>query len=348
LDYNNLKTLIDEYKKLAINKISYEPTFMEISGYPHYENVCTNILSFFFDTSEVHNMKDLLLRALFKVMGLDVTDLIVNEVVREQVTSENKRIDLVILTDEFVIGIENKIFAGLYNDLDIYSNYLKTIQNDRKLYKIVLSLNRITNASNEFINITYSELFNAIDDLMSFYWKEIDNKYFLFLKDFIKTINNLKGDNDMDNSQVLNYISTNLEDIEAFMKFTNDLKKNIKTKVETLSQVVNYKDKSCKQWFYTRNEDLGYDLVHDISVEDSIVAIDTWYKPNIWKLSIWLRRGGRQLTSKNDLSNWLVSKGVDDNDINIQDNNRNILVKEFQTMEEVTVYLNDLLEKLCN
>ena len=25
-------------------------TFMELSGYPHFENVCSNILSFYFDT----------------------------------------------------------------------------------------------------------------------------------------------------------------------------------------------------------------------------------------------------------------------------------------------------------
>jgi hypothetical protein len=347
MNYYTLKTLIDEFKNLNISKISSEPTFMEISGYPHYENVCTNILAFFFDSKESHNMKDLLLRALFKVIGLEVDDLVVNEVIREQATFENKRLDLIITTDEYVIGIENKIFAGVYNDLDLYSNYLSTIQNGKKLYKIILSLNKVKENTNDFINITYSDLFNAVDDLMRHYWKDINDKYLLYFTDFIKTINNLKGDNYMDDPKLANYMITNLEDIEAFMGFTNTLKKNIKRKVETLGSHIKFTEDICKQWIYTSAVDLGYDLVHDISVEGATVAIDTWYKPDRWKVSIWLRHASSHLPNKVALSNWLVDKGVDINDINITDH-RDIFVKKFLNTEDVAVYLKALLNKLCN
>ena len=58
----------ERYKKLfeELRKIKSGParrkTFMDISGYPHYENVVSNILSFYFDDSEEHGMKDLWFR----------------------------------------------------------------------------------------------------------------------------------------------------------------------------------------------------------------------------------------------------------------------------------------------
>ena len=39
-----------------------EKTFMEVSGYPHYENVCSNILSFYFNPNEEHRLNDTVLK----------------------------------------------------------------------------------------------------------------------------------------------------------------------------------------------------------------------------------------------------------------------------------------------
>ena len=41
-------SLLDEFRKLPPG-ITRSPTFMEVAGYPHYENVCSNILAFFLD-----------------------------------------------------------------------------------------------------------------------------------------------------------------------------------------------------------------------------------------------------------------------------------------------------------
>jgi hypothetical protein len=43
------------------------PTFMEISQYPHYENVSSNILAFFLDPSNPHGLGSLCLDALLEV-----------------------------------------------------------------------------------------------------------------------------------------------------------------------------------------------------------------------------------------------------------------------------------------
>ena len=96
----------------AVNR---EPTFMEIAGYPHFENVCSNILAFYLQPMNEHG---------FGTLFLDVLSTLINEgiaidgqgvdVRREEITGNRKRLDLVIESDNYIIGIENKIYAGLY------------------------------------------------------------------------------------------------------------------------------------------------------------------------------------------------------------------------------------------
>ena len=66
---------IEVYEKLldVFNTIKYENTYSDlsenyfsVSGYPHYENVASNILQFFFDSRAGHGMKDLWLSALLE------------------------------------------------------------------------------------------------------------------------------------------------------------------------------------------------------------------------------------------------------------------------------------------
>ena len=64
-----LKTLLNDFNKINIKNIPTETTFLDISGFPHYENVCSNILKFFFSSDELHGLKDLLVRALLVSLG---------------------------------------------------------------------------------------------------------------------------------------------------------------------------------------------------------------------------------------------------------------------------------------
>ena len=57
------KILLDEFEGLP-GRISRPQTFMEIGGYPHYENVCSNFLAFFFDPEGPHGLSSLFLDAL--------------------------------------------------------------------------------------------------------------------------------------------------------------------------------------------------------------------------------------------------------------------------------------------
>ena len=47
--------LLDDFRELP-GRVDRPRTFMEIASYPHYENVCSNILAFFMDSGLWYSM----------------------------------------------------------------------------------------------------------------------------------------------------------------------------------------------------------------------------------------------------------------------------------------------------
>jgi hypothetical protein len=192
------------------------PTLQEIAGYPHYENVCSNILAFFFNTTEVHGCGDMFLKSLIRVSGSKIPDGFSNavQVRREVSTFSNKRLDILIVSDRFLIGIENKIFHLLNNDLEEYAGLLNAEAEKLQVQPvcitgIVLSLHRIQEPGarqkmhdSGFINITYSEFFADLKQNLGQYLPHIHTSYLIHLREFIQTIENLIQPLDMNNPQI--------------------------------------------------------------------------------------------------------------------------------------------------
>lgn len=102
MHWNSYDNLLDEatelYKRIPIKK----KTFMDVSGYPHYENVSSNILAFYFDPLEEHGFNALVINSFIKVLikrGLNiqlVEDMEKININREYITEKGNRIDLVL------------------------------------------------------------------------------------------------------------------------------------------------------------------------------------------------------------------------------------------------------------
>ena len=185
--------VFEEFKKLHTPQPKQRKTFMDISGYPHYENVVSNILAFFMDDSEEHGFGNLMLRALLACAG-DFLETHGSTVEREVYTLQGNRIDLLITTEDYVICIENKIYADLTNDLqDYHETTAKRIGGTGKTQiNILLSLNAIQPDAG-FINITYARYWEAVKANLGFYTEQCDNTWLLYLKDFMRTIESLQG-----------------------------------------------------------------------------------------------------------------------------------------------------------
>jgi hypothetical protein len=114
MPFGRFTELLDEFDRLP-PRPKRLPTLMDIAGYPHYENVCSNILRFFFDPEGAHGLGTLLLDVLARVRGLGIPERALGanvSVEREVITGAPNRIDLLIQFDGYDILIENKIFAG--------------------------------------------------------------------------------------------------------------------------------------------------------------------------------------------------------------------------------------------
>jgi len=217
MDINEIRRLLDSFEKL--DKPIIETTYLEICRYSgrRFEEICSRILSFYLSPVNEHKLGDLVLRSL-----IDTLEVIVrrdtpkielgslryvtsNVRVKIEEYAEWKRIDLVVEGDNFIIALENKITAELYNPLDIYREHIDRSERENKI-GIVLSMKPIQKdiekdflKKNGFYNMLYSEFFKSIEKNMEQYKSEESRQYIVFLDDFIKTIKNMDGTNIMSN-----------------------------------------------------------------------------------------------------------------------------------------------------
>lgn len=186
--------IADEMIQTFNNSAFYkEPTFFEITKFPHAEIVYSNILAFYFNIKKEHNFGDLILRALLNSANIEIEEIKYVNVYPEYYTNKGNRIDLVLCSENFVIGIENKINASIYNDLTDYAETLEAI--NKNCYKIILSLKEESAIANEngYINVTYDNFISNIKKLTDDVW-DSNNKWHILLREFMMTIENLKGD----------------------------------------------------------------------------------------------------------------------------------------------------------
>ena len=236
-----LSEVSELYNKIPVRK----KTFMDISGYPHYENVCSNILAFYFNPMEEHNMNNLVINSLIKVLknnNINIEPIKENDIVkvnREYSTLKGNRIDIVLENDNFVIGIENKLDAVVYNDLTDYANTINRI--NKNSVKILLSLHNNSKIceNTEFINITYSDFCSQLNiDLLNY--QNSNNKWYIFIKEFIKNLENYEGESEME-EEILNWLKENKKEIEKLEEIKKIAMKSIERKEEDLKNLLEEK-----------------------------------------------------------------------------------------------------------
>lgn len=236
--YIQLKSVFEQYSHIDKPTRTYRQTLMMVSGYPHFENVTSNILAFLFNDTEEHKMRNLWIRSLLDgIQGIDTSSILNTTVDREVMTKKGNRIDLVVYSDSCVIGIENKLYSYVYNDLD---DYKQTITNyashsNIKPINILLSLHDEHDIAENhgFYNITYEKLFLNVKKYIGEYIDDADNTWIVYTKDFIYTIENLVEENSMD-KEFAKFLYDNKENIISFLSSVDTYKREIKATAEKL------------------------------------------------------------------------------------------------------------------
>ena len=285
---------------------------MEIAGYPHYENVCSNVLAFFIDPAESHGFGRLVLDALLHVLeGTETANAIGGNVsVEREVTTEKGRIDILITSDDHAILIENKIFASVGNPFDDYASYLDRTANDRTQRKILLTLSPSTEGSDwGFTNLTHEEFVVQIRSLLGRYVSNADARYLTIFLDFLNTLESLRRGSRMD-QEFVEFLARRGDDVRDLFNDLKNLRADMRGKVEELRDLVVWDQyASVEREGVWRGDTIAMfdNLFHHIRVaEDLLVGVDTHLDPQGWEIQIYPRDRGNPVK----LTNLLDELGI--------------------------------------
>ena len=235
------QTLLDEFSKRVPPRPERPPTLMEISGYPHYENVCSNILAFFFDPDKPHGLGTLFLDALVRAGGIGEHGREIGgniQIRREESTQAGNRIDMLIQSDSHAILIENKIFHEISNPFEDYIKHVEKHYEHLKNHLFILSL-KPGGDMGRFKNITYEQLFAEIRSLLGYRVSRADTRYLTFMFDFLNTVDGL-WEGAIVNEKLACFLATddNLEKAKHFFKEIDTFKNELRGEVTRLGDQI--------------------------------------------------------------------------------------------------------------
>lgn len=237
----NFEELLRKFQTLLPLKKAPK-TLLEISRFPHYELACSNILAFFLDPAEEHGLGDIFLKSLLiaaECIENDPEKSLGNvKVIREDRTDSNKSIDIVVEGKDFVLGIENKIFADAsYNPYTLYAETLRA-RGKTGCHQILLSV-RKENPEGKcgFKPVTYDEVFAVLEKNIGTKILTGDQRCLAFLIDFMNTIKNLKRGTHMD-LNLLNFFATNEKAVHDLYTKTLSLIKELERKGKDAKKII--------------------------------------------------------------------------------------------------------------
>ncbi|MEP5366140.1 MAG: PD-(D/E)XK nuclease family protein [Reichenbachiella sp.] len=276
-DYNQIETFL----KLDLpDTVDHIDTFLDVAGFPHYENVISNIYSYYFDSKKSHGLDDLFLKSLIGVVRkksklVKEGDPFINRLqyldnwgewsVRREESVDRKRIDIVLeetsAAESTFIIIENKIYAGLNNPLDTYWKIDE--KSDRKV-GVVLSIYEENITHEGFINILHKELLNEVKNYLGHYIESAKQRDIAIVKDTIINLKQLEGMS-QDTKQILEFYHIHKTKIESVFDLRNEVRLEFLNAVQSLG-----KDQLEQNVLYPRATD--YRCIADSEFEDLLLT----------------------------------------------------------------------------
>lgn len=239
IDEEECTQLLDDFSKVPFEEKTH-PTFLRIINQHNKENAWSNILAFYFDPKKEHKLGDLMLKSFFEALGKKMEIKNGIKVCPEFSTDSRKRIDLVIIADNFVLGIENKVDFWLHNDLEDYSMKIDCMANEMgcQSIKVILSKNQFCD-KHGFVNLTYDRFIKYIEKNIKDYKSTANPEYLIFLEDFLRNIKNTIRFKEMiENNQSLLYFQNNYDLIEQLTYKFKETKEEAYDKFREIHDVI--------------------------------------------------------------------------------------------------------------
>ncbi len=203
-----------------------EKTVFSIGGRGHYENPISDVLAFFLDPNEDHELGSLVAQAMLKCAGVPAAPHSIHAIYREYVTSEQARLDLVLVGDDWLLAIENKVYHTANNPFDHYQEHLNKSFPEHKQYFILLSPKN--DKAEGWHPVSFTDLAQAIQANMAEQVLELPfNKWHFFLRDFLTNLKSLSGADAMDDT-TFELLQENMSDIYRLKKVKEAFNEEVK------------------------------------------------------------------------------------------------------------------------
>ncbi len=211
-----MRTLLEKFKNdNLLEKLEdklKEPNIFSILKMESYEIRHSNFIAWLLDPNESHNLGHSFLKPFLEdIFSENKVDFIKNYYIDEYISKielqnikifrEYYNIDLLVISDEFVICIENKIFAQEHSDqLSKYTKTLEEVFKDKK--HIFIFLTPLGNSakkeenSNIYISYSYRKIKKNIEAIIDNNDK-IDQKVRFYIEDYLSNL----GKNIMNDSE---------------------------------------------------------------------------------------------------------------------------------------------------
>lgn len=330
-------------------------TFLELTGHSHLEAVASNLLKFFLDSNAEHGLGHLFLDALLQSAG--VQGLRVTSVETEVVTRAGKKLDLVIESDSHVVGIENKILAGLYNPWDDYWQHVRELAGTSRAPLLLLLLVRAPKegAVPEFVRVaTYEELMAQARTRLGQYASGAPAQYVSFALDFIQTMENRYARSGM-NPKILELLARHSEEALAITEGIKEFGKLATEKAAQLEAAVmealGEPPHPVKAWGFLSLQKIRRCQVFEVKFPNASVAVDVYLTPRVWEVSVHERsepKGGN-----GPMQTWLRSlplpMGPSSGGVTVEEYERIITARfPFETPPEaVAEHVTEVVALVC-
>lgn len=229
--------LLPEISKIHLRPES-EPNFFQMGGRGFYENPVSDIMKIFMEARP--GRPAWLTKALFACLpeaqtkDIDLTEedwntaTVEREVsIQSEVDGDGyKRLDLVVTTSRFILGIENKVFHTAYNPFETYNKLLEKRKNDSKVIKCITAPKSTVegNPPDDWPVISYDKIYNKA---MEQWGKESIStpfgKWHIFYQEFLSHLNKLAHpelENMMDKATI-DFIEKNYSTLRHARKLLN-------------------------------------------------------------------------------------------------------------------------------
>lgn len=245
--------LIQKYENLLLKAQQYkkperEMTIFDTALNNHHENPITELLAFFLNPNEKHQLGDSFYQGFIAALKQyeqyqDFEFGEFKQLSTQQVTDQGKFIDLWVETDNALIIVEVKVYHHQNNPFKEYEawankkiEYKNRQDQEKRLISIVLCPNGKCTIAN-WLGLSYTQLTTSIKPHVSQYaFNQTLNKWAVFARDFLLHLDSFNHLLDIDMSR-LNFVVDNMYKIQELIDLKQSVFQDIIRHINTQLQI---------------------------------------------------------------------------------------------------------------